>query len=407
MPAVTEPFAGRRPTFLPDGLITYGSFINQDVRYLQQRQAIEQSFGNSDGNILSFSPMLTFNGIIEPLFYNQKSFSGENTGKMTMASSVINAAPVINPWISGAVSFVYPTLPLAQNLVEGSTLSDNPNLLVSQAFVNIGNLSQTPFYMTIGQEYLPFGQEFSNMISIAMPTTLGSTKLMTASIGKTTIKDNDFFATAYIFDSKTTLDNRAAGGLNGGYKFSSKHLNVSGDVGASLISSISDAGGFQATGAPTGEFQGFDSNASTEAVAQVPGIDFYTLITVGPYNFISEYVSSLYPFDSTALSYNGNGAQPSALNTEISRSFALFNQKASLAFGYSFSEEALALQLPRQSFTTTLNMSIWPHTLQAIEFQHSLNYKSSDYASGIGSTENTNGTSTSADFVALLVNVSF
>ena len=75
--------------------------------------------------------------------------------------------------------------------------------------------------------------------------------------------------------------------------------------------------------------------------------------------------------------------------------------------GYNWSGQSLALQVPEQRISATLNVSWWRDTVEALEFRHDIDYSSSDYASGIGAVANTNGTGHSSDTVSALLAIYF
>jgi hypothetical protein len=399
MPVITQPFVGRRPGFDADGELIYRANTNQDILYMIQRDNLEKTFAAHGDTITS--PIITLNGIFEPLFTYGNSFSETGSGNLNMASVVLNTGVVMNPWISGVTSLIASSEPVINDAVA----NEDANVQMSQAYINIGNLSETPFYMTAGQVYVPFGQQFTNMVSFPLPTVINSTKVMATVLGKAPQESNDFFSAVYAFNSKTSIDNTGAGGFNMGYNFN--YSKFDGDIGAGIISSLGDANGFQSTIETEGEFSGFNSSTSSETFNQVPGADLYGLLRAGPYSFVGEYTAALCPFDAYALSYNGGGAQPSALNAEIAREFSFLHKSASFALGYGYSSQAIALQLPQQTLRAILNVSWWPRTLQALEFEHNIDYGSNDYGSGVGSTVNTNGTGKSSDVVEFLFTASF
>jgi len=66
----------------------------------------------------------------------------------------------------------------------------------------------------------------------------------------------------------------------------------------------------------------------------------------------------------------------------LSYSFQTFARPTAIAIGYGMTKDALALQLPAQRYSATLNTSIWRDTLQSLEFRHDVNYANSAFASG-------------------------
>ncbi len=400
VPVVTSPYLGQRPAFDGSDLIINISRINQDIRLMEQRQVIEQQFVDQ-GYAVPDTPILMLSGTLQPLFTYQKPYSGSAAGNMTMDSAELDTTALINPWVEGLMSLVYTSEPPA----EGGDITSNSSVSVDKAFINVGNLDKTPFYMTAGQVYVPFGQFASNMVSGPMITALAKTQVRSAMFGFAPESDNSFFGTVYAYNSDTTLNNSGAGGANLVYQFGDDHIN--GNFGVSLTSNMGDASGLQDTGAGDGQFGGFGVNSDTELVAQVPAYDLHGVFNVGAYSFLGEFVSSMKQFDASALSYNGEGAQPMGLNFEAARTFKFLHKPATFAVGYGWTDESVALQLPQQRISATVNVSWWRDTIQSLEFRHDMDYASSNYGSGIGSSTDTFGTGSSADTVSALFSVFF
>ncbi len=400
-PVVTSPYLGQRPAFDGSDLVIAMSKINQDLRLMEQRDMIEQQYVE-EGYPMPNTPLVLLSGTVQPLFTFGNSFQ-ENTGQgnMTLDTAELDTAAIVNPWVEGLASFVYSSAPPAQ----GGDVTSNSNVSVDKAFVNIGNLSKTPFYMTAGQVYVPFGQYSSYMVTGPFTSVLGKTQVRAAMFGYSPVEDNGFFGTVYAYNSDTTLNNSGAGGGNIVYEYGNEKTN--GNIGLSLASNIADSNGMQNTGGSGGQFAGFGYDSTTEEVAQMPAYDIHGVFSTGPYSFIGEFVSATKSFDQAAMSFNDGGAQPMALQGEGVYTFKLFHKPAAFAVGYNWSAQSLALQIPQQRISATLNISWWRDTVEALEFRHDIDYSSSDYSSGIGATTTTNGTGKTADTVSALLAIYF
>ncbi len=400
-PVVTSPYLGQRPAFDGSDLVIAMSKINQDLRIMEQRDMIEQEYVK-EGYPMPNTPILMLSGTLQPLFTYGNSFQTHSAqGNMTLDTAELDTTAIVNPWVEGLASFIYSNAPPAQ----GGDVTSNSSVSVDKAFVNIGNLSKTPFYLTAGQVYVPFGQYSSYMVSGPLTAVLGKTQIRAAMVGYAPVEDNGFFGTLYAYNSDTTLNSTGAGGGNLVYQYGNEDTN--GNLGVSLTSNIGDATGMQSTGASSGQFGGFGADSSTEEVAQTPGYDIHGVFNTGAYSFIGEFVSAMKPFADSAMSYNGEGAQPMALQAEGAYTFKFFHKPAALALGYGWSGQSLALQIPEQRFSATLNVSWWRDTVESLEYRHDMDYSTSDYASGIGATTNTTGTGRSADTVSALLAIYF
>ncbi len=130
-------------------------------------------------------------------------------------------------------------------------------------------------------------------------------------------------------------------------------------------------------------FSGFSGSPGAENIFKaVPAIDVHGKLNVGPMTFIGEYVDSTTDFDPRALTFNDRGARVSAGHVEAAYNFNWHAHPGSIAVGYGFSQDALALLLPKDRYLVTLNYAFWRDTLASLEFRHDVEYPGTDVASG-------------------------
>ena len=169
--------------------------------------------------------------------------------------------------------------------------------------------------------------------------------------------------------------------FDAGYQFKLK--KTTGDFGMGYINNIADSSGLQDNGLGSAYLQGFNTSASTEKlVHNVSGGDIHAVFDLGPFVFITEYVTALQRFSPADLTYNGHGAKPSALNAEATYTFNLFTKPSTFTVNYGFSRQALALNIPRSRYGAAFQMAIFTDTLVTLEYLHNINYGKSDTATG-------------------------
>lgn len=116
-------------------------------------------------------------------------------------------------------------------------------------------------------------------------------------------------------------------------------------------------------------------------------------------------------FRAQDLSFNGHGATPQALQTEVAMTFRAFDKPASVAAGYQWSKEALALNLPQQRIIGVFNISIWKDTVESLEYRHDMDYAGNQFANGAAPAGLVNaptlGTGHAADTVSAQIGVYF
>ncbi len=263
MPVVTSPYLGARPAFDGSDLIVNISSINQDMRLMMQRRAIYRALDKL-GYPAPNSPLIAVSGSIEPMVMRGKSFTGRTSWDLDLGGSSLDVATALNAWVEGFFSFAYDSEPP----FEGGQRLANSSVRLNKSFVNIGNLDKTPFYVTAGQFNVPFGRYSSSMISSPLTLRLGRTKARALLLGFKRPTNEGLFASVFGFRSDTTNGDRGVGGANVVYEFDKPFCR--GEIGASYITAINDAGGMQITGNSLPTFAGFGVNNQTEAVDKVP-----------------------------------------------------------------------------------------------------------------------------------------
>lgn len=380
----TGPYIGVPFQFAGSDLVINSPSVNQDVQLLAIRKSIMQQLNMMGGEIVKepYHSHLLLSGLIEAAAEYDNPGGSPSTTDINLSSVSLDAFILgPSPWMLGFVEFNYVDVTPANDVFGGTSnyrVSDS-RLGVNKAFVTLGNFTESPYYGSFGQFYVPFGVYSSVMVSSPLTKFLMRTKARSILLG---FMQQDpvsaFYGSAYIFRG----DSHAAsvpkvnnGGLNVGYKFKRDWLK--GKVGAGVIGNIADSAGMQTAG----NFQ----NAE-QLVHRTPGYDLNTVLSLGDHiDLIGEFVTASTSFNPTNMSYNGSGAKPWAFDVEAAYSIDLFQTKpSSLGLGYSQSHEALALGLPLNRLALVLNTSWWRNTLQSLEFRRDREYAASDTASGGG-----------------------
>ncbi|MFA6302583.1 MAG: LbtU family siderophore porin [Legionella sp.] len=404
-PVVSSPYLGDRPAFDGSDYIVNISSINRDVRLLEQRNRLYNAY-KSIGYPIPPMPIIAVSGKAEPVAVINNPYNGNALGDFNLGSSEIDFAAALNENVEAYIALAYDADPPAVG-----PRVDNSAFNLNMGFVNIGNLDKTPFYFTAGQLYVPFGRYSTSMISAPLTLDVARTKTRPFILGYKSQQGTGLFAAAYGYSSDTTLGRSGVGGVNLGYIF-----NLMGDkqeIGVSYISSVADSGGMQATGSAVGTtFGGFGSLLNgNEFVRKTPAMGVHANLNKGPFLLTAEWVGATEPFRVEDLMFNGQGAQPQAVQMEGGMTFTSFNRPSSVAVSYQWSKEALALNLPEQRISAVYNISIWKDTVESIEYRHDIDYGVTQYANGAapigGSNLNTIGTGSTADTLLLQIGVYF
>ncbi|ARB92689.1 LbtU family siderophore porin [Legionella longbeachae] len=403
-PVVASPYLGDRPAFDGSDYIVNISSINRDIRLMQQRRKLYRAY-KTIGYPIPERPIIAISGKAEPVGMMNSDYVGGTNVDLTLGSSEVDVAAALNQNVEAYIAIAYDSNP-----PDVGPRINNSAFNLNMGFVNVGNLDKTPFYFTAGQLYVPFGRYSSAMISAPLTLNLARTKTRPFILGYKSQEDSGPFVATYIYRSDTTLGRAGVGGANAGYSFSLSEIR--GEVGASYISSIDDAAGMQNTAANPGTFGGFGSLLNgNEAVRKTQAVDVYGNMGYDRFNFAAEWVGTTQAFRAQDLSFNGRGAKPQALQTEIDMTFRAFNRPSSIGVGYQWTKDALALNLPQHRFIGVFNISIWKDTVESIEYRHEIDYSANDFANGAAPPGLVNaptlGTGGTADTVSAQIGVYF
>lgn len=406
MPVVTSPYLGAFPAFDGSDYIVNISSINRDIRLMQQRRSLYQSYermGYPRPNL----PMVAISGKAEPVGTWTQSSLGNTYSDWTLGSGELDVAAAVNDKVEAYLGFAYDESPPSV----GGPRVTNSAVNLNMGFVNIGDLDESPYYLTAGQLYVPFGRFSTAMVSAPLTMRVARTKARPFILGYKSQQSFGPFAAAYAYKGETRLGNSAVGGLNLGYSIHTS--DVLGEIGASVISSLNDVAGLQKTGSPIGTtFGGFASPTNgSELVYKVPGVGAHGALNVDRYSITAEWVSSVGRFHPEDLSFNGLGAQLQAGQLEGGATFMLFDRPSSIGVGYQWSKDALALNLPQQRISGVFNISVWKDTVESLEYRHDINYSLYQFANGAAPAgmvnANTLGTGGASDTVLAQIGVYF
>ena len=288
-----------------------------------------------------------------------------------MGTAEIDALARISPYAYAFLAIDYDNSVKDPVLNGSGNVVNNSNFYLNRGFFTIGNLDKTPFYLTAGQMYVPFGYYGSYILSNPLTKVLGRTNTRAVELGYDNNKQG-FNASVYVFDGAADANNNNGStinnwGANTGYNFKLGEFIL---VNLGFINDISSSQGLQQTGGGSGSFQGFAASSATESLQHyVPGLDINGVISRGPLYFLGEGVTATRSYAPADLQFNGSGATPKAMHLEGGYIFKVFDKRSVLALAYDQSWQGLPLGLPKNSYIAAFNISIWKNTVETLEFR--------------------------------------
>lgn len=375
-PVIVSPYLGLRSETDVFDLIVNLPSVNEDLRILKQKQEIADAYRKHNLPIPDV-PLLNLSGKVEGQITAARLYTDQHSTNVNLTGAELDIAGMINRWSTLLLAIVYDSAPPAVG-----TVVDNSRLFLDKGFLTLGNLDRSPFYATLGQFYVPFGQYSTLMISDPLTKLVGRIKARALLLGY----DQDFGihrVNASLFGFRGYANNTinvTQYGANLDYLI--REEKWKGNLAASYVANIGDANTFQQNGGPSG-FTGF-SNTSESLIHRVPGFDARGSFSMGPFDIFAEYVTATDSFSAINLTYNAPGAKPSAFHIEGVYNFKILDKNSLISVGYDMTSEALALLLPERRYIATFSISLLENTIQSLEYRHDINYGTSDFATGQG-----------------------
>jgi len=273
--------------------------------------------------------------------------------------------------------------------------ADNQDISVDEVSITLANADVTPFFLTLGRIYVPFGNYESNHVSDPLTLEIGETSDTVVQIG---FESGAFSGSVYVFNGDTETNDHSQIeqiGANIAWAMESDTMNLA--LGLDWINQIgeSDTLGSALLNANTLE-------------DKIGGVAVYAVLGLGDWQLIGEYVTATESFQANELSHNGSGAKPEAFNLEVAYGMNLFGRDATIALAYQETDEALALSLPESVYLFTVSVDVFDNTSLSFEWRHENEYDSGDVGIGNdGGVNIVNGSSDESDTLTLQLAVEF
>ncbi len=386
----TSPILGLKSAWNASDLLYQVSSMNEDLLLLQDRDRFNEILEKYSGETLNMRPLLIFSGGIENQLSYKKRYNDSDSVNVKLSTAEIDLWAILSQWASAFINVEFDS----SSPDSGSNVS-NSRFFLQRGFATIGNLQQSPFYVTMGQLYIPFGRYSSAMVTSALTKSMARIQARALVLG---YFNHGLYVQAYgdNGDRVSSDPNRVIfqGGANIGYK--NRHTRIGGiDIGMGYTSNLADSQGMQSNGLssngdPATQFAGFGETVNANGVSandlahNVDGLDFHFSLSHGMITLITEYITALRHFDEGDLVFSGQGASVSALQTELDFNFVFGKIPVTVGAAYNRSWEALALNLPEHSYFAVLSTSLWKNTVESLEFRHDVNYAVNSDAGGGG-----------------------
>ena len=312
--------------------------------------------------------------------------NGGNTNAIELANANLFVDAQINEWVKAHAGLHFDGNVGRDGLmnVQQALYGRSKANWLDEAYVTIANFAQSPAYLRVGREYVPFGSYDSHALTPSLTQMLTQTHATALQAG--VVMANGFNAAAYTFNG-TDLDknkdkNRRVNnfGLNAG--FANSYNDVSYKASLGYIYNMADVSYIAA------------SRASDNTVNHVVGgVSVDGSVKSGPFDLNVHYVTALRSFDGrdvNRLTYDGlTAAKPSAWGVDAGYSFAAAGHDSRLGLGYQRSNQAnnvgpfltkkenlgnLNYGMPKQRYVAQYDVNVWKNTGLGLQVYHDRSY---------------------------------
>lgn len=275
-----SPYSEIKPIYSQYNLIVKLFDANADLQLLKQQQEIA-SYRIAHNIKASTHPVVALSSSLEAQGISQRDYTGGGKSDVNLSHAELDAVSELVSWARAAIFAIYDdTSPTT------GARATNSQLRVDAGFITFGNLDKTPWYATLGQIYVPFGQYYNYMVTDPWTKILARTKERAAVLG---YSKNDWDAAVYGFKGDTYTGDRDNvvnnWGANLYYHTVWREVRLS--LGMGYIYNLADSIGMMSNGdTTTGHFTGFKSSKHLDHA--VPAIGLRSLSGYGDYNFVVE-----------------------------------------------------------------------------------------------------------------------
>ena len=321
--------------------------LRKEIRHLKER--VDQLEGEREMPALPEG--LEFGGLVEVEGVSAEDYAGDETSDIVLATVELGLHAVVSDWVEAKLLFLYE--------------EDETDFGVDEGTITLGNPEASPFSLTAGKMYVPFGNFTTGLVSDPLTLELAETRESVLQVG---FENGGAYGSVYAFNGDTNDDGDDTIEHIGG----NVGFNVGGlDAGIGYVSSIGDSDALQDT----------LNNANT-LQDYVGGVNAYGVYSSNGVTAVAEYVAATEAFDAGELAFNGQGAEPTAFNLEAGYQVTVFGQPAEVAVAYQGTEEALALGLPDTRILAGVSVGLNHRAALSFEWAHDEDYDTDDGGTG-------------------------
>ncbi len=336
------------------------NLINQQNEVIEKKskqieELVENSIASDSASSKGWFNKIEIVGVAEVEAGHNDPDEGDSNSDIVLATAEIGIAAEVNEWVSAETVLLFE--------------EDDTDLEVDVAVVTIANPNK-PWFISSGLMYEPFGTFETNLISDPLTLEIAETRESSVLAG---IDHNGFSGGIYVFNGDLSKDGDDKIDNFGAFAGYARENDISSfAINLGYINDIGDSDTLQDV------IQDNIAAAAVEYDDYVAGFSIDGSYSYGPFNIIAEYIMALNDFEANELAFKTGGAEPEAFNVEVGYSFNVGGIPMTAALAYQGTDEAVALELPKERIVGGLSAEIFDSTALSFEWAHDDDYSASE-----------------------------
>ena len=317
--------------------------IHKDLALLKHQQRMGKYAGHTSGPT---NPYVQLSGYLESQFIAQS----KNNNKINLTASNLDISAWVNRYMSAYTNFG----------VDTDDANDQFFRMI-MGFITLGNLNESPYYMSVGQMFIPFGS-FSTSTSYIGTIPRGMGRILEQAVSVGYYKENGLHVTGAIYDGKT----KDSGHFTNRFRDHTSHKRVDQYAGTVAYQSP-----FKLYDLPSSSRSGisYTNNLADALVTRnvfnraglhhyVSGIDIFNKTNVGPFVVKTEYVTALEHYSKQDITIGGKSARPGSFLGEFEYDTLVYGKGTAFVFHYSriFNGSMTSTIKHQTGFNVTMNV---------------------------------------------------
>ena len=331
-------------------------------KHLQEQQATLEKTRSDQSELTHFAERLKLigkhvkiGGLVEVEVGFSEDYEGNNESDFVLATVALDIDINLHKYVAAHILLLWEE-------------DDTEPVDLDEGYIVIGNTEHFPLFLQVGKLYVPFGNFESHMLSDPLTLELGETRETATILG---VEYKGLYAGVYAFngdiDESGDDDEIKCFGLNAGYAFETETFSL--DIGGGWVNNLGDSDTLSDT-------------LPKEIKNYVGGLTAHAIFSWQGFTLIGEYLGATDDFEVDELEFKGNGAEPKTWNIELGYTFEIANHETVMALAYQGSDEALALELPKERYLGSFGIGLIDGLSLAAEYAHDKDYDKKDGGSG-------------------------